>query len=183
MALRAMCKYYILLTFTFVNLMVCRFMAQVLHTLATILELPDPLLTLGGYHVTSLESLALLCAHLWSPDTQWALVNKYAYFQSAISDTISDIAMFIDKHWGSLLDWDASGLVHPQRLQEYADALQEFGAPCNTVIGFIDWTIQPTCHLGVYRDLVYTRYKKCHSMKYQAVCNIFTLYQGSHRSQ
>ena len=149
--------------------MVCRFTAQELHTLITVLELPDPLLTLGGYCAISLESLALLCAHLWSPDTQWALVNKYACLQSAISEIISETAMFINKHWGSFLDWDAVGLVHPQRLQEYADALQEFGAPCNTVIGFINCTIQPMCCLGVYQDLVYTRYKKCHSMKYQAI--------------
>ena len=32
--------------------MVCRFMAQELHTLTTVLELPDPLLTSGGYHAT-----------------------------------------------------------------------------------------------------------------------------------
>ena len=144
-------------------------MAQELHTLTTILELPDPLLTSGGYHATSLESLALLCVHLRSPDTQWALVNKYTCSQSTISEIISETATFINKHWDSLLDWDAGGLVHPQRLQEYADALQEFGAPCNTVISFIDCTIQPTCYLGVYQDLMYTGYKKCHSMKYQAV--------------
>ena len=99
---------------------------------------------------------------------QWTLVNKYAHSQSAISEIISETATFIDKCWGSLLDWDAGGLVHPQRLWEYADALQEFGALCNTVFSFIDCTIQPMCHLGVYQDLVYTRYKKCHSMKYQA---------------
>ena len=50
--------------FLIINLMACRFMAQELHTLATVLELPDPLLTSGGYHVASLETLALLCAHL-----------------------------------------------------------------------------------------------------------------------
>ena len=116
-------------------------MAHELHTLTTVLELPDSLLTSGGYHATSLESLALLCAHLQSPDTQWALVNKYTCLQSAISEIISETATFIDKCWGSLLDWDAGGLVHPQRLQEYADTLQEFGAPCDTVSGFINCTI------------------------------------------
>ena len=104
-------------------------MAQELHTLATILELPDPLLTSGGYCVTSLKSLALLCAHLQTLDTQWAFINKYAHLQSAISEIISETATFINKHWGSFLDWDASGLVHPQRLWEYADVLQGFGAP------------------------------------------------------
>ena len=68
--------------FSLANLMVCRFMAQDLHTLTTILEFPEPLLASGGYHATSLKSLALLCVHLWSPDTQWALVNKYTCLQS-----------------------------------------------------------------------------------------------------
>ena len=96
--------YFFIHSFSFVNLMVCRFMAQELHTLTTVLELPDPLLTLGGYCATSLESLTLLCVHLQSPDTQWALVNKYTCSQSTISEIISETATFIDKHWGSLLD-------------------------------------------------------------------------------
>ena len=59
--------------------------------------------------------------------------------------------------------------MHPQQLREYASTLSNFGAPSSSVIGFIDCTIRPTCHPGVHQDLVYTGYKKCHGMKYQAI--------------
>ncbi|KAF8572848.1 hypothetical protein K439DRAFT_1253412, partial [Ramaria rubella] len=134
-----------------------------------VLELPNPLITKCGYRASALESFALLCAHLRSPDMQWALVSKYDRLQSVVSEIINETACFINGHWGHLLDWDGSGLLHPHCLCEYMDALHAFRAPCKTIFGFIDCTIRPTCRPGEFQELIYMGYKKCHGMKYQGV--------------
>ncbi|KAF8579686.1 hypothetical protein K439DRAFT_1654528 [Ramaria rubella] len=121
-----------------------RFTSQELQQIADVLELPNPLITKCGYHASVLESFALLCAHLHSPNTQWALVCKYNRPQSAVSEIVNETASFINNHWGHLLDWDGLGLLHPQHLHEYAGALHDFGAPCQTIFGFIDCTIRPS---------------------------------------
>ncbi|KAF8573009.1 hypothetical protein K439DRAFT_1376765 [Ramaria rubella] len=146
-----------------------RFTSQELQDIADVLDLPNPLIMKRGYHASALESFALLCAHLCSPDTQWALVSKYDRPQSAVSEIINETTCFINNHLGHLLDWDGSGLLHPNRLHEYADALHAFGAPCKTIFGFINCTICLTCRPGEFQELVYTGYKKCHGMKYQGV--------------
>ena len=127
------------------------------------------MITQRGYRASAIESFALLCAWLRSPDTQWGLVSKYDRPQSAISEIINETATYINNKWGHLLDWDATGLVHPKNLRVYANALRDFGAPCETVFGFIDCTIRQTCRPGEFQELVYTGYKKCHGMKFQAV--------------
>ncbi|KAF8587537.1 hypothetical protein K439DRAFT_1338001 [Ramaria rubella] len=134
--------------------------------LSHLLELPDPLIMKQGYHASVLESFTLLCAHLSSLDTQWALVSKYNHSQAAVSEIVNKTATFINRMWGHLLDWDSGGLLHPHCLCEYAKALRDFGAPSGSVFGFIDCTIRPTCHPGEFQELVYMRYKKCHGMKY-----------------
>ncbi|KAF8575420.1 hypothetical protein K439DRAFT_1623616 [Ramaria rubella] len=96
-------------------------------------------------------------------------MSKYDRSQSAVSEIINETACFINGHWGHLLDWDGSGLLHPHRLRKYADALDAFRAPCKTIFGFIDCMIHLTCHPGEFQELVYTGYKKCHGMKYQGV--------------
>ncbi|KAF8582429.1 hypothetical protein K439DRAFT_1647605 [Ramaria rubella] len=141
--------------------MVQRFTSQELQQIVDVLELPNPLITKRGYCASALESFALLCAHLRSPNTQWALVCKYNRPQSAVSEIVNETASFINNHWGHLLDWDGSGLLHPQRLHEYAGALHDFGAPCQTILASL---------IALYfQELVYTGYKKCHGMKYQGV--------------
>ncbi|KAF8577638.1 hypothetical protein K439DRAFT_1621951 [Ramaria rubella] len=96
-------------------------------------------------------------------------MSKYDHPQSVVLEIINETACFVNNHWGHLLDWDGSGLLHPNRLHEYADALHAFGVPCKTIFGFIDCTICPTCHPGEFQELIYTGYKKCHGMKYQGI--------------
>ena len=88
---------------------------------------------------------------------------------SCLVSNINETAGFINKCWGHLLEWDGRGILHPHQLREYANALSRFGVPSSSIIGFIDCTIRPTCCPGIHQELVYTGYKKCHGMKYQAV--------------
>lgn len=149
--------------------MFARFTHSELLRLSVVLDIPSPFKTHSGHAASALEALALLCAHLRCEGSQWTLVTRYARSQSAISEIIGELIEYIDRRWKFLLEWDAGGLVHPRRLQEYAQTLRDFGAPCDTVFGFIDCTIRSTCRPIRSQELVYTGYKKRHGMKFQAV--------------
>ncbi|KAF8517096.1 hypothetical protein JB92DRAFT_2547751, partial [Gautieria morchelliformis] len=151
-----------------------RFTAGELQLLADLLQLLKPLITAAGSRASPLEAIlirviSLLCARLQSPEDQWSLSTKYHRPQSTISQITNETASFINARWGFLLDWDRHGLLSPEKLGEYADALYNFGAPCRSVFGFIDCTIRQTCQPGMYQELAYTGYKKCHGMKFQGV--------------
>ncbi|KAF8572976.1 hypothetical protein K439DRAFT_1376884, partial [Ramaria rubella] len=144
------------------------FTSQELQQITDILELANPLITKHGYCTSMRESFALLCAHLRSPNTQWALMCKYNQPQLAVLEIINETVSFINNHWGHLLDWD-SQLCQSRDICCCISALHDFGAPCQTIFGFINCTICLTCHPREFQELVYTSYKKCHGMKYQGV--------------
>lgn len=54
-------------------------------------------------------------------------------------------------------------------LQEYADAIHEYGTPLQGIWGFIDCTIRHICGPTFYQRTAYNGHKKVHALKYQAV--------------
>ena len=94
------------------GLMTCRYTAQELVILSEVLELPNPLITKLHYHASALESLALLCTYLCSPDTQWMLVNNYSQTQSAVSAIINKTASFINNGVISLNEMQVDCYTH-----------------------------------------------------------------------
>jgi len=108
--------------------------------------LPDPMITSASqYRASAVEVLALLCAWLRSPKDLMSLSTKYARCAATLSEIINDTAAHIWDHWKHLLDWDFLGIVSPEWLQTYADAIADYGLPCHSVIRFIDCTIHKTC--------------------------------------
>ena len=167
------------------KLIVFRFTVEELQHLSSLLKLPDPLITSGGYRSLPLESFTLLCARLCSPEDQWSLATKYARTQSAISQIVNETASFINTRWDHLLRWDSQGLLSPERLQVYARALHNFGAPTQSIFGFIDCTIHQTCRPVRQQELAYTGYKKFYGMKFQGVVTpdgLFTHLDGPYRA-
>jgi hypothetical protein len=118
-----------------------RFNANELIDLAVVLQLPDPLITSTSFCSDPIESIGLLCACLRSPEDQWSLATMYACPQSAISEIITTTAGFINKWLGFLLRWDADGILSPNMLCHYADALYAHGAPTLSLYSFINCTI------------------------------------------
>ncbi|KAF8582037.1 hypothetical protein K439DRAFT_1618613 [Ramaria rubella] len=129
----------------------------------------DPLITCRGYQAPAIECISLLCARLRTPNDQWSLSTKYVHLQSAISEIMNEMALFVDYTWRHLLDWDDKGVVSPECLQTYADSFHAFGAPSHSLFGFIGCTIWQTCRPGMFQELAYTGYKKHHEMKFQGI--------------
>lgn len=146
-----------------------RFTANELITVAEALEIPEKFVTRSGYAFARVEAFALLCARLRSSADQHILVIQFNRSQAAISSIVNELAMFLDEKWKHLLDFDTSTLLARPALEEYADAVHQFGAPAESVFGFIDCTIRRICRPKCFQRVAYNGHKKYHAIKFQAV--------------
>jgi hypothetical protein len=144
------------------------FSCDELVDLVNALQLPAFFITHNRYLVSSLEAVSLLCARLKSTGDIWELVERYDRSQSAMSEIINEIAITVDDRWGFLLGFDPV-LLHPERLQEWADAIYQRGSPLPTVWAFIDCTIRQICRPIFGQRAVYSGHKKFHALKFQAL--------------
>jgi hypothetical protein len=94
---------------------------------------------------------------------------QYDRPQSAISEIVNELCKYLDDRWSHLLDFDRDGILSPEQLERYADAIHQVGAPLDSVWGFIDCTIRCMCRPSQYQRQAYSGHKKVHALKYQAV--------------
>ena len=99
----------------------------------------------------------------------YELTARYDRSQSSISECINGLVDILDSRWNHLLDFDTDGVLHPDALCSYADAIRKAGAPAQTIWGFIDCTIRRICRPSIFQRVVYNGYKKYHALKFQAV--------------
>ena len=59
--------------------------------------------------------------------------------------------------------------LHPDCLQEYADAIHDAGGALENCWGFVDGTVRPICRPGEYQRLMYNGHKRVHAIKFQSV--------------
>ncbi|KAF7328087.1 DDE Tnp4 domain-containing protein [Mycena kentingensis (nom. inval.)] len=130
-----------------------RFYADEIADLAATLQIPERFVTGNGSNFSRIEALGLLLAR----------------FRGAISEVVNELAMFLDTEWGHLLNFDTEGVLSPESLQEYGDALQSSGVPSDAIWGFIDCTIRCISRPSRFQRQAYSGHKKKHALKYQAV--------------
>ena len=62
--------------------------------------------------------------------------------------------------------------LHQNRLQQYADAVHEKGAPLVNCFGFIDGTVRPICRPTRHQKVCYNGHKHIHAIKVQSVSGL-----------
>jgi hypothetical protein len=94
---------------------------------------------------------------------------KYNRCQSAISEVINELVLYLDETWKHLLDFDMDYLLNPEHLAAYAQAIHESGIPLETVWSFIDCTLTHMCHPTWFQRQAFSGHKRYHVLKYQAL--------------
>ena len=89
-------------------------------------------------------------------------VPELSMITNAMLDFLNDF------HGDKLTQWNQY-ILNRQKLQEYADAIFNKGAPLQTCFGFIDGTVRPICRPGQHQRVVYNGHKRVHSLKFQAI--------------
>lgn len=111
----------------------------------------------------------MLCARFKCPADQLDLTAKYDRSQSAISEIINELVLYLDETWKHLLDFDTDHLLSPERLAAYARAIHGTGVPLETIWAFIDCTMIKMCRPTWHQRQVYSGHKRYHALKYQAL--------------
>ncbi|KAF7331266.1 DDE Tnp4 domain-containing protein [Mycena kentingensis (nom. inval.)] len=146
-----------------------RFHADEIADLATAMQIPERVVTQNGCSFTRIEALGLLLARFRSDADLLELTTRYDRSVGAISQVVNELAIFLDEKWSHLLEFDTNGVLSPDSLQEYGDALEASGVPSNSIWGFIDCTIRCISRPSRFQRQAYSGHKKKHALKYQAV--------------
>ncbi|KAJ3777094.1 hypothetical protein FB446DRAFT_611863, partial [Lentinula raphanica] len=149
-----------------------RFSAPEIIELAEALDIPDPFKTQNRYSFSAVEALALLLARFRTGTDQFELTSRYNWSQSSLSELLNELIEYLDERWAHLLDCDSEegGILHPDKLVSYADAITASGAPLENCFAFLDCTIRRICRPSIDQQICYNGYKKIHALKYQALC-------------
>jgi hypothetical protein len=108
-------------------------------------DIPSTIKTTSGHVFSGVKALTLLCAWFQSLGDIYELVTKYDRSQLAMSEIINYLCCFLDDRWLHLLNFDHEGILSPKNLIIYAKAVHDYGAPLNSVWGFIDYTVCQMC--------------------------------------
>ena len=71
-------------------------------------------------------------------------------------------------HGHRLTQWNDT-ILHPQVLEQYAEAIHNKGAPLQNCFGFIDVTVRPISRPRDNQRRVYNGHKRVHALKFQSV--------------
>jgi hypothetical protein len=71
-------------------------------------------------------------------------------------------------HHHRLSDWNQP-MLQPPKLQEYAAAIHQRGAPLTNCFGFVDGTLRPVCRPKNNQRILYNGHKRVHGIKFQSV--------------
>lgn len=107
--------------------------AEEVMELIQALEIPDGWTTLSHYKFTAVKVLCLLIAHFWCANDIYELTTHYDHTKSAISEIINELVIFLNNKWSHLLEFDSDGLLAPEWLERYVDAIYQAGAPIRSI--------------------------------------------------
>ncbi|KAF8219992.1 hypothetical protein L208DRAFT_1426958 [Tricholoma matsutake] len=141
--------------------------ASEIYEMIKALEIPDVFVTRTHSKFSVVEAFCLLCAQLCSARDLYALLMLYDRAQSAISEVVNELVVYLDEWWEHLLGCDSDHLLHPSQFLIYADAIHQQGATTRSV--FIDCTIQCICHSSWFHHVAYNGHKKFHALRFQAL--------------
>ncbi|EIN04908.1 hypothetical protein PUNSTDRAFT_75658 [Punctularia strigosozonata HHB-11173 SS5] len=146
-----------------------RFRADEIMKLVQAFEVPNPFITRSRYNCSAIEAFCLLCARFRSAADLHELTIKYRRSESALSEIVNEMVIFLDQSWGHLLGLDHESLLSPSHLETYAKAIRNAGVMSTHIWAFIDCTIREVCRPTRFQRQAYNGHKKHHAIKFQAL--------------
>lgn len=137
--------------------------------LADALQLPDVFRYDQGTVCMGKEGLCVLLKRFAYPCRYSDMVPIFGRPVSEISmigNTVMD--WMFDTHKHRILEWNHN-ILNPLKLERYADAIFDKGAPLSNCFGFIDGTVRPISRPGENQRVVYNGHKRLHGLKFQSV--------------
>lgn len=137
--------------------------------LAHIFNIPDEIHCKNRTKCSGVEAFCIFLKRFAYPCRYGDMIQR---FGRSVSESCL-ISNYIVDHVYNNLGHKLTNLnqpwLSPIKLQEYATAIHQKGAPLQNCWEFIDGTVRPICRLGEHQRIVYNGHKRVHSLKFQSV--------------
>ena len=146
-----------------------RFEKQHIPLLAEALRIPPYFIMEQTSRVTGIEGLCILLKRVAYPLRYSDMIHRFARPVPVLSMVTNKVLNHLYQiHGHRLTQWNDT-ILHPQALEQYAEAIHNKGAPLQNCFGFIDGTVRPISHPRDNQRRVYNGHKRDHALKFQSV--------------
>lgn len=146
-----------------------RFAKNDLQDLLQALDIPDKIVCSQRTICSGIEGLCILLKRLAYPCRYTDLVPRFGRNPTELCLIFNEVLdLIFDMHGHRLHDWNQP-ILNQQKLEEYADAVYQRGAPLNNCFGFVDGTLRPVSRPMHGQRLLYNGHKRVHGLKFQSV--------------
>ncbi|CAB4032157.1 Hypothetical predicted protein [Paramuricea clavata] len=140
-----------------------------LAVLAEALRIPEKFVCPNRTVATGMEGLCVALRRFAYPCRFSDMIPRFGRSVSELCVIASEMTDHIYNTHGYLLtDLNQPGL-HPDRLQEHANAVHDAGGALENCWGFVDVTVRPICRPGENQRVMYNGHKRIHAIKFQSV--------------
>ena len=162
-----------------------RFEKSDLHLLMQCLQIPGRIVCQQGTVCSGLEGLCIFLKRLAYPCRYTDMAYRFGRSASElclIFNKVLDIVYDANHH--RLESWDQP-FLSPDKLNNYAQAIHERGAPLQNCFGFVDGTVRAIARPKYNQRIMYNGHKRVHAIKFQSIvlpngliCNLSGPYEG-----
>ena len=146
-----------------------RFEKQHIPLLADALRIPPYFIMEQRNRVTGIEGLCILLKRVAYPCRYSDMIHRFARPVPVLSMVTNKVLNHLYQiHGHRLRQWNDT-ILHPQALEQYAEAIHTKGAPLQNCFGFIDGTVRPISRPRDNQRRVYNGHKRVHALKFQSV--------------
>ena len=146
-----------------------RFKKTDIQTLKEALHLPDVIRCQQRTVCDSTEALCMLLKRLAYPCRYGDMIHRFARPVPEMCMITNEVTDYLhDNHAHRILQWNED-VLNPGKLQEYANAIYNKGAPLDNCFGFVDGTVRAISRPGHNQRTVYNGHKRIHALKFQSV--------------
>ncbi|CAB3993938.1 Hypothetical predicted protein [Paramuricea clavata] len=140
-----------------------------LAVLAEALRIPEKFVCPNRTVATGMEGLCVALRRFAYPCRFSDMIPRFGRSVSELRLIASEVTDHIYNTHGYLLTDLNQPWLHPDRLQEYANAVHDAGGALENCWGFVDGTVRPICRPGENQRVMYNGHKRIHAIKFQSV--------------
>lgn len=146
-----------------------RFRRADILRLRCVLGIPDEIRCYNGSVFDGLDGLCLVLRRLAFPVRYYDLLPMFARSQPELSMLFQKTLRIIYNRNSWALDFINLTYLDQERIQLFANAVQQMGVPTDSLWAFIDGSDRKICRPSILQGEMYSGHKRLHAIKFQSL--------------
>ena len=146
-----------------------RFLKNDIYYLCEKLQIPNEMTCSNRLKISGIESLCILLKRFAYPTRLGDMVHMFGRPVPQISMVATDMTDFMYGMYGHKLTNLNQPWLAPDKLEQYAQAIHDVGAPLTNCWAFVDGTVRPICRPGEFQRIVFNGHHRVHALKFQSI--------------